>query len=439
MLDNKSEILAQKEDEQERKLSLRWLVAVSSIPLFGIVAAFGIAPDTSTENVEVQALVQQLPLPQATVASVAEDSFWRQERIQRGDTVGSVLSRLEVNDQDASHFLRSSSEAKALYQLIPGKSIRAETDAEGGLLSLRYLMPDGTLLQVSRGEDGFKVLEQQAQLETRVTMKSGEIRNSLFGATDAAGVPDAIAMQIAEMFSTDIDFHQDLRKGDRFAVVYETLYSEGEYVRTGRVLAAEFTNQGKTYKAVWFQDETGRGGYYTPDGKALRKAFLRSPLEFSRISSGFTRARFHPVLKTWRAHKGVDYAAPTGTRVKTVADGTVTFVGKKGGYGNVVVVQHGGKNSTLYAHLSGFAKGLRTGARVNQGDVIGYVGSTGVATGPHLHFEFKVAGVQQDPLKVNVPTAYPIAAKQMPKFRQIAEPLVARLEMMQVTNLASLD
>ena len=439
MHNNESAILAQKTEEQERKLGLRWLVGLSSIPLFGIVAAFGIAPQTENDHVALQTITQNLPLPEVTLSAESNAPYWREERIQRGDTVGSLLSRLHVNDQDAQNFLRSSHDTAALYQLIPGKTIRAQTTENGELLSLRYIHSDGSMLEVERAGEGFNAKEHQAQLEQRILMKTGEIKSSLFGATDAVNLPDAIAMQMADMFSTDVDFHQDLRKGDRFTVVYESFYNNGELVKTGRILAAEFTNQGKTYRAVYFQDKLGHGGYYTPDGKNLRKAFLRSPLEFSRISSGFTTARFHPILQTWRAHKGIDYAAPTGTRIKAVADGTVAFAGKENGYGNFIVLQHQGKYSTAYGHLSGFAKGLHRGSKVSQGDVIGYVGMTGMATGPHLHYEFRVAGVQHNPLSVDTPVAFPIAAQYKHDFSNSIAPLMARLALVRGTNLASLD
>jgi len=224
-------------------------------------------------------------------------------------------------------------------------------------------------------------------------------------------------------------------------VVYETLYSNGEPAKTGRVLAVEFVNNGKSYRAVYFQptDASSNGGYYAPDGKNLRKAFLRSPLEFSRISSGFSRARFHPVLKTWRAHRGVDYAAPTGTKIRATANGSVAFVGSQSGYGNLIVLQHQGQYTTAYGHLSAFAKGLRKGQRVSQGDIIGRVGMTGLATGPHLHYEFRVNGDQRDPLRVAMPAATPIASKNLAAFHEAAKPLIARLEMLRDTNLASLD
>ncbi len=418
---------------------LRWFIALSTLPLLGMAVAFGIAPATDPRPVELQTVIEQLDLPQAASLDEGETTFWRQTRIQRGDTLGSLLERLEVDDAAAFAFLRSTPDARTLSQLVPGRSVHARTDAEGRLLALRYVAPDQTLLSVERRGDRFEAREGQAPVEVRLTMKSGEIRSSLFGATDAAGVPDAVAVQMAEIFSSDIDFHLDIRKGDRFAVVYETILSEGEPVRSGRVLAAEFVNAGKTYQAVYFRDREGREGYYTPDGKSLRKAFLRSPLEFSRVTSGFSLARFHPVLKTWRAHKGVDYGAPSGTPVRAVADGSVAFAGRQGGYGNLIVLQHRGNISTAYGHLSGFAKGLRQGSRVSQGQVIGYVGATGLATGPHLHYEFRVAGVQRDPLTVPMPQAFPIAAQYRRDFLAATAPLVSRLGLVRGLNLASID
>ena len=270
-------------------------------------------------------------------------------------------------------------------------------------------------------------------------MKSGVINSSLFAAVDRAGVPESVAIQIVDILASDIDFHRDLRKGDRFTVVYDSLYGNGEPARAGRVLAVEFVNQGIPHRAVYFQAENGENGYYAPDGKNLRKAFLRSPLEFSRISSGFSSARFHPILKTWRAHSGIDYAAPTGTRVKAAADGTVVVAGWQGGYGNVIILQHQGQYSTVYGHLSTFAKGLRQGQHVSQGDIIGHVGATGMATGPHLHYEFRFNGVQRDPLRVAMPAANPVSARHMATFYDYTKPLMARLDMLRGTNLAFVD
>ncbi len=439
MQNNKIGILAQKLFSQERKLSLRWLVAISSLPLFGMVAAFGIAPGTNTRQIPIQTVIENLELPQAQSDTGAAGSFWHEERIQRGDTISALLDRLNINDTDINGFLQSAKDSKSLRLLIPGRIVRAQTDEAGNLLALQYISGTESMLNVEKQSGEFRASDVQVPLESRVLMKSAEVTSSLFGATDAANIPDNIAMQLVDIFSSDIDFHRDLQKGDKFTVVYESFYNKGELIKTGRVLAAEFVNNGKSYRAVYFQDREGRGGYYTPEGKNLRKAFLRSPLEFSRITSGFTNARFHPVLKEWRAHKGIDYGAPTGTRVKAVADATVTFIGKQRGYGNLLVLQHQGQYSTAYGHLSGFAKGLRKGSKVNQGDIVAYVGMTGLATGPHLHYEFRVAGVQRNPLTIAMPTAFPIAAKYKADFNKAAENLALRLNLLQNTNLASLD
>ena len=285
----------------------------------------------------------------------------------------------------------------------------------------------------------FKKDKSPLNIETHIKMKSGVIRSSLFAATDGANVPDSVATQIAEIFASDIDFNRDLRKKDHFKVVYELHYSNGEVIGVGRVLAAEFINKGKTYQAVYFEANDKEKGYYTPDGKNLRRAFLRSPLKFSRISSGFTRSRFHPVLKKWRSHKGVDYAARKGTPVRATANGTVAVSTRNRGYGKYIILKHRGRYSTVYAHLSRFAKGLRKGKRVNQGDIIGYVGSTGLATGPHLHYEFRVKGIQRNPLRVVMPAAIPLAAKNIPAFNKSTKPLMVRLNMLRDTNLAFLD
>ncbi len=416
----------------------RLAAAVIALPCFGVVAAFGIAPDTMVEKVTFNNVVEELQLPALTPSPEQSQAFAREERIQRGDTVASLLARLQIVDPEATQVLRNNKQAQALHQLIPGKTMRATADAGGKLVSLRYLNA-GNLVSVDRNNDAFVIKQEVVQLERRVMMKSAEIRNSLFGATDAAGLSDSIATQIADVFSTDIDFHRDLRKGDRFSVVYEVFYDRGEVVKSGRVLAAEFVNQGKTYKALYFNYADNEGGYYTADGKNLRKQFLRSPLEFSRITSGFTNARFHPVLQTWRAHKGIDYGAPTGTRVKATADGVVESAGRQGGYGNVVVLRHQSKYTTWYGHLSAISKGLRKGKRVAQGEVIGLVGATGLATGPHLHYEFRINDVHQNPLRVAMPAAPPISPELRPRFEQTAKLYGERLDLLRATNLAGLD
>lgn len=410
--------------------------------LFGMVAAFGVAPTTRDLQVSQETVIERLALPETPLPEDTPGRYFREERIQRGDTVASLVARLGVQDEAAFAYMRQARETQAIFrQLRPGKIVAATTGENGELHSLAFPLNGETdkVLVVERTDGELRATERTLELNPQVLMSAGEISSSLFAATDAAGLPDAIAVQIAEIFGGDMDFHQDLRKGDRFSVIHEVLFHEGQLVRTGRVLAAEFVNDGRKYQAFWFEHENGRGGYYTAEGKSIKKAFLRSPLEFSRISSGFTRARFHPILKTWRAHKGVDYAAPRGTRVRATGDGIVEFVGTKGGYGRIVVLRHQGRYTTHYAHLSGFASGLKRGARVSQGDLIGYVGSTGWATGPHLHYEFRTNNVHQNPLSVALPTATPLDSRQLVSFRDSAAPLLTRLERIRDVNLALLD
>jgi murein DD-endopeptidase MepM/ murein hydrolase activator NlpD len=421
-------------------VSRRGLVALAVLPLLGVVAAFGIAPDTATETVVLHRVIQDVPLllPMDTAAEESAQ-YWREERIQRGDTIGSLLARLQVTDPEAIAYLRGARHVRSLYQLVPGRTVRAVTTDDGELVKLRYLRGDGTELTVDRRGDDFLAREQALPTERRLRMSSGEIQSSLFAATDAAGLSDSVAVQLADVFSSEVDFHRDLRPGDRFAVVFEAFYSNGEFVRSGRIVAAEFTNTGRTSRAVYYQDPQGRGGYYTPEGKNMRKSFLRSPLELSRVSSGFSLSRFHPVLNTWRAHTGVDYAAPSGTRVKATADGYVQVVRRQGGYGNLIVLRHRNEYSTAYGHLSAYAKGLRVGQRVNQGDVIGYVGMTGLATGPHLHYEFRVNGVFRNPLKLAVPPGPPITAALRPAFENSLRPLLEQLSLIHELNLATVN
>ena len=414
-------------------------LTLASLPFMGVVAAFGIAPDTPTEDIQRETVVESIELPQVQATDSGAFDFWREERIARGDTLQSLLSRLGVEGEEARQALAAARENKALGRLVPGRSVLARVTSGGQLMLFRYLVSDDTLVTLTRAGGQFQAGEQPAVLESRQIMRSGEIEGSLFGATDAADVPDRIASEMAEALSGDIDFHKDLRRGDHFSVVYEAFYLDGQLVRTGRLLAAEFINQGKAYQAISFKDAQGREGYFSQDGHSLKRAFLKSPMPFSRISSGFSGARFHPVLQRWRAHKGIDYAAPTGAPVRAVADAKVEFIGRQGGYGNLIVLKHQGAYSTAYGHLSRFGKGLRRGGRVDQGQVIGYVGSTGLATGPHLHYEFRINNVQKNPLALKLPTAYPLDRHAKAQFTAQAQPLVANLELLRHTNLASLD
>ena len=423
-------ILAQKLSGWLQGSAARRILLALVLPFVGVMAAFGIAPDTITDTVARENVVEELVLPTLPVTNTAGETYWRETRIERGDTIASILQRLQIDEAGSALLLQHTRQARALYRLIPGRTVRAQTTGDGRLLALRYLNGAQLLKIDQHGNDVLQVWEGPAAVETQIHMRSGEIVSSLFAATDAAGMSDAVAVQIADIFSTDIDFHRDLRRGDRFSAIYEVQYHQGEPVKTNRLLAAEFTNQGKTFHAVWFQNPEGEGGYYTLDGKNIRKAFLRSPLEFSRISSGFTKARFHPVLKTWRAHTGVDYAAPTGTRVKATGGGIVEFAGRQGGYGNLVVIRHQSKYTTWYGHLSRFAPGIHKGKRVAQGDVIGFVGSTGLATGPHLHYEFRINNAHQDPLRVAMPPAPPLAPQYRAAFNEVTRPMNDRLALL---------
>jgi murein DD-endopeptidase MepM/ murein hydrolase activator NlpD len=426
----KSWILAHSKPAIERLLRHRWAATgVGGFALLGMMAAFALVPADKEELLRSQTVLERLNPPSATLLDSDNDAYLREERILRTDTLPGLTSRLGLTDPEALDFIRTNRETQAISrQLRPGKLVTAKTGAHGELIALYFpLNGKDAVLVVERGDNGFVASEQILALEPQIEVKSGEIRSSLFGATDGAGIPDAIATQLAEIFSGDIDFYRDLRKGDRFSLVYETLTHRGQPIRSGRILSAEFTNNQKVFNAYWFQTEDGKGGYYSSDGKALRKAFLRTPLEFSRVTSGFSLSRFHPVLQISRAHKGVDYGAPIGTKVRSVADGIVEFSGVQNGYGKFIILKHQGAFSTAYGHLNGFAAGIKKGARVKQGDTIGFVGQTGLASGPHLHYEFRVNAQQVNPLAVTLPTAIPLELSQISRFKASTEPMKAHL------------
>jgi len=425
----------------------RRFLVVCALGLFGAAAAVGMVSQNPQAEAAptVRHITESLALPDtfAVPATAAHDEqlFVREERIQRGDSVASMLSRLNVSDAALQRFLVQEPAARSIYQLYPGRAVQVATDASGELRWLRYVHTPGTendgqvvqqLLEVLRTpEGGFQASEQQIPAERQVKVAMGTIRSSLFGATDAAGVPYDVARQMIDILASDIDFFRDLRTGDQFRVVYESFTSNGMTARSGRVLALEFVNDGKPYQAVWFDPDTAgeSGAYYALDGSSRRRAFLRVPLEFTRVSSGFGMRR-HPVLGKYRGHKGVDYAAPTGTPIHTTADGVVAFAGVQRGYGNVVIVEHHGNYSTLYGHMKGFASGIKKGQKVAQGQVIGYVGSTGMATGPHLHYEFRIAGTQVDPQSTDLPIARSLEGKSLAKFREYVATYRNQLEML---------
>lgn len=422
----------------ESKKKLRWFVALSALPLLGVVTAFGLVPQNDFDLSSNKVDIENIAIPKAAVAGTVAD-YWRNERVQRGDTVDELLRRLSIDDPAASEFLRKSAEAASFRKLPVGTEVQGQITAAGNLIAMQYLDGDSVQVAISRQGGDFHAKTLPAQLETRLFVRSGEIKTNLFAATDEAGLPDAAANQLSDLFSGDIDFHHDLRKGDTFTVIYEMTYSNGALLHMGRIQAAEFVNQGHAYRALYFQKDDQHGDYFTPDGKSVHKAFLRSPIAYSRVSSSFSLSRFHPILKKWRSHKGTDFAAPMGTKVKVTADGIVAVVGRQGSYGNVVMVSHQGRYTTVYGHLSRFALGLHKGQHVAHGEVIGYVGMTGLATGPHLHYEFRVNGQQRDPLRVALPDAKPIDSADLAAFQPVAKDLVARLNLLRNTNLAQLD
>ena len=435
----KGDSLAQRPSSLGLVRQLAFGIVLLVLPALTVLTAFGIAPGSAPADVAQKLVSQEIALPQLAPMPPEPQRFFAEERVLRGDTVAALFERLAVRDGKAMDFLRTDATGRSLFrQLVPGRMLHAETGNDGELLALRYFMNASTLLEVNRTDAGFNARQRTISEPPRLVYKSATIQSSLFAAADGAGIPDAVAMQVARVFATDIDFHVDLRRGDRFSVVYEMIYDSGEFVAPGRIVSAEFTNDGREYHAVLFTDESGVDGYYSLDGSNRAKAFLRSPVEFSRVSSGFG-GRLHPIFKNWRAHTGVDFAAPQGTRVLASADGTVISAGARGGYGNAVEIRHGGGITTLYGHLSAFASGIRAGTRVRQGEPIGYVGHTGYATGPHLHYEFKVAGIHQDPLRVALPKAEPVSARLKSRFLEVAAEARATMDLVSTASAARFE
>ncbi len=407
-----------------------------------MAAAFGTSRHTEAFTGKVTDTVEQIAAPLPHKVEENGGLYTRETSIQRGDSLAGLLRRTGITDEEALDFLRSDAQAALLArQLVPGRTFNAQITKEGLLERLVFPLngEGGNALVIGRTHSGFKSGIAPLDQDKRITLKSAVIRHSLFGAADDAGIPDSIAVQLTDIFGGDLDFHRDLRKGDRFSVIYEVISHQGKALGTQRILAAEFTNDGKSYHAFWHQPDNGNGGYYDMTGRSLKKAFLRSPLEFSRITSGFSNARYHPVLREIRAHRGIDYAAPTGTRVKATGNGTVDFAGVQGGYGKVVFLRHAGNKTTVYGHLSGFAPGIRKGARVSQGEIIGYVGATGIATGPHLHYEFRVDGVHRNPLTVALPEAEPLPREELAAFKAAAADLAHKMETIRDVRIALLD
>ena len=440
----KFSILTQNLFSHLRKIKLRWFLLTLLLPLFGLLAAFGNASNSSQSNtnnhVAIKTVVEDVTLPLPVMVINHDEIFWQLDVVKPDDTLYTLFKRMNIRDEDAIKFLMLAPEAHALNtELIPGHTLEIKTNLEGELLHLEYEIDNENILVAALTPQGYQLATQKLILKSTHVLKSATIVDSLFGATDDADIPDQIALQIADIFSGQIDFQGDLRAGDQFKVIYEAFYNAGELMKVGNVLAVEFVNNGKKYQAVHFGDAEGKFAYYTPDGISLHKSFLRSPVEFTRVSSSFSTARYHPILNTMRAHQGVDLAAPTGTRVKASGDGVVDFVGRKGGYGNAIILKHQGGISTVYGHLSAFAPGLHKGQQVAQSDIIGFVGMTGLATGPHLHYEFLIGGTHHDPLTVALPMSIPIDAKYQQAFDAMSLDYMAQIEMLNRSQIAAKD
>ncbi|HVH34808.1 MAG TPA: peptidoglycan DD-metalloendopeptidase family protein, partial [Tahibacter sp.] len=361
---------------------------------------------------------------------------WKIVIVRAGQSLADILHEKGLSPTELQRLVDAKVDNGAFRRIHPGDEFGFRKNGEGRLAALRFDRDDHTRVVVRIDADGVNSEIAERALERRVHVAHGTIKSSLFEAGDTAGMTDSMTLKLAQAFGYDIDFAQDLRVGDTFTVIYNDVYREGERLRDGDILGATFINGGRRFTAFRYEDADGTVSFYSEDGRPLKTSFLRTPVEFTRISSRFSAGRMHPVLGKMRAHKGVDYAAPTGTPIYAAGDAKVEFRGVKNGFGNVVILQHGGQYSTVYGHMSRFAAGLSNGQRVRQGQLIGYVGSTGLATGPHLHYEFRINGQHRDPLSVTLPKPEPLPATELAKFRQLTQPMLAQLKRYEDSRLA---
>ncbi|HSX89377.1 MAG TPA: peptidoglycan DD-metalloendopeptidase family protein [Pseudomonas sp.] len=366
----------------------------------------------------------------------ATDPSQKTVTVANGDTLSTVFDRVGLSATTLHEVLKSSKDAKQFSRLKVGQTLAFQLDQEGQLESLRTKLSDLESISLTKNDNGYAFKRELVKPDVKNAYIRGVINSSLFLSAKRAGLSHGLTMDLANIFGYDIDFALDIREGDEFELIYEEKMVNGKRVGTGDILSARFTNRGKTFTAVRYTNKQGNTSYYSADGNSMRKAFIRTPVDFARISSRFSMGRRHPVLNKIRAHKGVDYAAPRGTPIKAAGDGKVTLAGRHGGYGNAVIIQHGQRYRTLYAHMNGFAKGIRSGSSVKQGQIIGYIGTTGLSTGPHLHYEFQVNGVHVDPLSLKLPMADPIARNEKARFMQLSTPLMARMDQEKSTLLA---
>jgi len=437
------------QEKRERHSFLRWAVFATASVVLGVV----IAKTTSTTQTpnslpsfkevkpsqdEMARLSFELTLPELQAEQEIIDDLndepvkqWQEFTVKSGDSLSKLFKRAKLKPKQLDEVMNSGEAAKKLTKIFPKDIIRVLTDDQGDLQALRYEIDPETYLMVEREQGELVAKEYKHNIETRVAHADGIIDSSLFMAANESGISEKLIMELAGIFGWDIDFALDIRKGDSFKVLYEEIYRNGEKIKDGDIVAAEFINDGEVYRAVRYTNpENNRSEYYTPEGKSMRKEFLRTPVNFTRISSRFTTKRYHPVLQKFRSHKGVDYAAKRGTPIRAAGDGKVIFKGKKGGYGRVVIIQHGSKYTTLYAHLNSYNKNISVGKRVKQGQTIAYVGSSGLATGPHLHYEFRVNGVHRNPQTVKLPSSQPVPKNYLADFELTTTPVLAQLDLL---------
>ena len=412
---------------------------IMALGLFAGAAAIAVVKPQEEPVIYQASQALELPAGVTPLGQLSTQPFIHETRIRRGDTLAALLQRLNVNAPDLQAFLTHNKEARSIYKLYPNRALQVALDSDNQLLWLRYLHTPANAsagetvakwLEVQPSADGYIAQEKSLAVETHTKMAAGVINSSLFAATDAAGIPDAIALQIPEVLGAKVDFMKDIQKGDTFRVVYESHSHDGQQVGSGRVLAIEFENRNTVHNALWFAPDEQSGAYYDFDGTSSQRAFLRNALKFTRVSSTFGGRR-HPIHGSWRAHNGVDYAAPTGTPIHATADGKVKSIGSQRGYGNTIELEHHSGYSTLYAHQHKFAPNLKQGDSVTQGQLIGYVGSTGWSTGPHLHYEFRINGKPVDPLSVDLPVQRVLSDAQQAAFNVVANQYQTQLAVLQ--------
>ncbi len=436
-------------EKRERHSLLRWTVFAAASVVLGVVIAKTSSNVLTASNQpafkevepsqeEIARLSFELTLPELQAKQKILDELnhepgkqWQELTVKSGDSLSKLFKRANLKPQQLDEVMKSGEPAKKLTKIFPKDTIRVLTDDQGKLQALRYEINPETYLMVERDNGELIAREHKHIIETRVAHAEGTIDSSLFLAANEAGISENVIMELAGIFGWDIDFALDIRKDDSFKLLYEEIYRNGEKIKDGEILAAEFVNDGNVYRAVRYTNpETNRTEYYTPEGKSMRKEFLRTPVDFARISSRFTTSRYHPVLHKVRSHKGVDYAAKRGTPIRAAGDGKVIFKGKKGGYGRVIMIHHGSKYTTVYAHLNSYNKKVSVGKKVKQGQTIAYVGSSGLATGPHLHYEFRVNGVHRNPLTVKLPSSGPVPKRYMADFELTTAPVFAQLDLL---------